>query len=264
MLTIGEFSRICWVTRKTLRHYDEIGLLRPEHVAENGYRFYTAGQLQTMSLIARLKGYGFSLPEIAAALANPAPEQLAEKLREKGARIAQDIQQARRVLTQLEQDIIKLNRKEDIMEHNLTVKTADMQPQSIYGVRKSISMKDFSGLFGQLYAELGAKGITPLGPPLAFYHEEDFNPEHSDVEVAVPVVAAQATRQLPGGPHCFVTVVGPYGAESYTPAYRVLATWAEQNGCRISGAPFDKYVRGGDDCPPEEYVTEIYFPIAKA
>ncbi|MDL2217710.1 MerR family DNA-binding transcriptional regulator [Christensenellaceae bacterium OttesenSCG-928-M15] len=38
MLTIGEFSRICFVTKKTLRHYDEIGVLRPKFTADNGYR----------------------------------------------------------------------------------------------------------------------------------------------------------------------------------------------------------------------------------
>ena len=41
MLSIGEFSKICQVSAKTLRYYDEIGLLRPEEInPENGYRYY--------------------------------------------------------------------------------------------------------------------------------------------------------------------------------------------------------------------------------
>ena len=40
MLSIGEFSKICQVSAKTLRYYDEIGLLRPEEInPENGYRY---------------------------------------------------------------------------------------------------------------------------------------------------------------------------------------------------------------------------------
>lgn len=39
MLSIGEFSKLCMVTTKTLRHYDLIGLLKPKELNnENGYK----------------------------------------------------------------------------------------------------------------------------------------------------------------------------------------------------------------------------------
>lgn len=42
MYSIGMFSQICRVTPKTLRHYDEIGLLRPARIDRfTGYRYYT-------------------------------------------------------------------------------------------------------------------------------------------------------------------------------------------------------------------------------
>ena len=55
MLSIGEFSKICQVSAKTLRYYDEIGLLRPEEInPENGYRYYRVEQLERMLFINRL------------------------------------------------------------------------------------------------------------------------------------------------------------------------------------------------------------------
>lgn len=49
MLTIGEFSRICRVSTKTLRYYETMGLLQPWLVnPATGYRFYTADQFGTM------------------------------------------------------------------------------------------------------------------------------------------------------------------------------------------------------------------------
>ena len=48
MLTIGEFSRLGRISARMLRYYDAIGLLRPEYVAENGYRFYDQRQLADM------------------------------------------------------------------------------------------------------------------------------------------------------------------------------------------------------------------------
>lgn len=65
MLSIGEFSKICQVSTKTLRYYAEIGLILPDEInLENGYRYYSIDQLETMLFINRLKSYNFSLEEI--------------------------------------------------------------------------------------------------------------------------------------------------------------------------------------------------------
>ncbi|TDX96666.1 UNVERIFIED_CONTAM: MerR-like DNA binding protein [Lysinibacillus xylanilyticus] len=49
MLSIGEFSKICGVSTKTLRYYDEIGLINPDEInAESGYRYYSIEQLKRM------------------------------------------------------------------------------------------------------------------------------------------------------------------------------------------------------------------------
>ena len=64
MFTVGEFSKICQVTIKTLHYYDRIGLLQPSKVDKfTGYRYYDNTQLDKMLLIQRLKRYGFSLEE---------------------------------------------------------------------------------------------------------------------------------------------------------------------------------------------------------
>ena len=69
MLTIGEFSRLSRVTPRMLRHYDSLGLLRPELVGENGYRYYRQEQLSDLVRLQWLKSYGFSLGEIGPLLA---------------------------------------------------------------------------------------------------------------------------------------------------------------------------------------------------
>lgn len=58
-LTIGEFSRLCRVTIKTIRHYEKIGLLTPKKVDRyTNYRYYTVGQMQRMLTIRQLKELG--------------------------------------------------------------------------------------------------------------------------------------------------------------------------------------------------------------
>ena len=65
MFRIGEFSRLAMVSIRMLRHYDEIGLLTPNTVDPyTGYRYYSAGQLGTVSRIQLLREMGVSLGEI--------------------------------------------------------------------------------------------------------------------------------------------------------------------------------------------------------
>ena len=83
MYTIGEFSKICQVSVKTLHHYDRIGLLTPFRVDSfTGYRYYTRDQVQQMLLIGRLKRYGFSLEEIRTLIECTDSRVLLSKLRQ--------------------------------------------------------------------------------------------------------------------------------------------------------------------------------------
>ena len=62
---IGEFAQFCGLSVKTLRYYDEIGLLKPVKVDEfTGYRYYSASQLDDVELIKMFKSCSFSLDEI--------------------------------------------------------------------------------------------------------------------------------------------------------------------------------------------------------
>lgn len=62
--TTGQFAKIAGVTLRTIRYYDKIGLLKPSHVLENGYRQYCKHDLITLQKILALKELGFSLEEI--------------------------------------------------------------------------------------------------------------------------------------------------------------------------------------------------------
>ena len=68
-LTVGELARAAGMTPKALRHYDQLGLFRPDGVDEgNGYRWYGTGRLPQARLIARLRSIGVPLEGIAECL----------------------------------------------------------------------------------------------------------------------------------------------------------------------------------------------------
>ena len=62
---IGEFAELAGVTTKTLRFYDEIGILRPSSVdARTGYRHYLPKQLEDLASILALKNLGVPLAQV--------------------------------------------------------------------------------------------------------------------------------------------------------------------------------------------------------
>jgi DNA-binding transcriptional MerR regulator len=64
MRTVGDVSHLAGVTVRTLRHYDEIGLLRPSGRTEAGYRLYAQEDLARLQEIIVWRQLGFSLAEI--------------------------------------------------------------------------------------------------------------------------------------------------------------------------------------------------------
>lgn len=62
---VGEVAKLCDTTIKTLRYYEQIGLVQPVSVDESsGYRYYDSDSVNKIQQIQRLKGFGFALNEI--------------------------------------------------------------------------------------------------------------------------------------------------------------------------------------------------------
>ncbi|PJN29016.1 MerR family transcriptional regulator [Kitasatospora sp. CB02891] len=73
-LSIAEVARLSGVTARTLRHYDEIGLLPPARIAANGHRHYGETQLLMLQQILVLRALGVGLPEIGRILSEQVDE----------------------------------------------------------------------------------------------------------------------------------------------------------------------------------------------
>lgn len=68
--TIGEFGRISGVSPKTIRFYDEKGLLKPVGYSEAGYRYYDDSSFVTLQRILLLRYLGMSLEQIKETVCN--------------------------------------------------------------------------------------------------------------------------------------------------------------------------------------------------
>ena len=74
--TVNQLARLAGVSRRTLHHYDAIGLLSPAAVGENGYRYYDKESALLLQQILFYRQLGFSLEQIKAPLHRPDFDQL--------------------------------------------------------------------------------------------------------------------------------------------------------------------------------------------
>ena len=74
-MKISDVARLTGVTIRTLRYYDEIGLLRPGAVTEAGYRVYGDADLETLQQILFFRELDFPLEDIRRIMKNPAYEK---------------------------------------------------------------------------------------------------------------------------------------------------------------------------------------------
>ena len=124
MLKIGEFSKLSRVSVRMLRHYDEIGLLKPAEIdCFTEYRYYREDQLPTVCRITALKDMGFSLADIVRILEiYDDKEKLDEYFAERQRKLEKLSQDTAYKLTLLDAARKRL-RKEETMNYNVTIKT---------------------------------------------------------------------------------------------------------------------------------------------
>lgn len=102
MIAIGEFARIGETSIQALRHYDQLGILKPSKInPENGYRFYSEDQLFLLNNIKMLQEVGFTLREIASLSRSGEIKNLVLAYREKADHLTAQIAQLRRAQKQL-------------------------------------------------------------------------------------------------------------------------------------------------------------------
>jgi len=265
---IGEFSALTHISVKTLRYYDETGLLRPVHVDHfTGYRYYSAQQLPRLHRILALKDLGFSLDQIVMALRdNITPQELRGMLTQRKAEQERRVREEQERLTRLETRLTYIE-QEPIM--NTDVVTKDVAPQWIVSIRSIIP--NYPAI-GELYPKVTSQVPSPddLGMPIAIWHDMEHKETDVDGEAGFFLkqpLSAHGTAKMYQLDKVKVASYVHHGAfNRLTDAYQSVLRWVEENHYRVAGPFRELYhhctspVRQDD----ESYVTELQVPVKKA
>ncbi len=264
MYTIGEFSKLCHVSSRMLRHYNAIGLLCPAYVNDdNGYRYYDEAQLPVLMQIENLKEYGFSLAQISELL-TLSKEELAMRIHAQRLKAYDELRVLRENLRRMEDDIMKMEGKSMVQDkyHIIVMNTPS---QRVFGIRKKISIAEIHDLFQELLQKMKAQGLKRAGATQLLYHGKEFSYENMDVEAQVQVSGdGEEVQEIPAQLCVATTHIGPYETVKY--AYDAIAFWlTEHPKYKISGPAIERYLKDENSVSdPEEYETGILFPVEKA
>lgn len=266
MLSIGQFSKICLVSVKTLHHYDKIGLIHPCEVDRvTGYRYYDESQISSMLLICRLKRYGLSLSEIGEVLSRGDKRVLFSKLEQQKQALQQHMEETSLVLNELTRHLQDFERTGDIMsyQNNYTVSLEETKDRAILSTRHKMSVEEYGKYYGKLYEQIAKDKLNAQRSTLAIYHDEEFSQECNDTELAIELAdPAKATRILKGGPCAATLHRGAYSGLS--DAYGALIKWMNENGYEVASSPYEIYEKNQfDKLPVDQWETRVYFPVKK-
>jgi DNA-binding transcriptional MerR regulator len=271
MIRIGDFSRISLVSIKTLRYYDEVGLLHPAKVDDfTGYRYYRFDQLSRLHRILALKDLGFSLEQIGRLLdENVSAEQLRGVLKVRKMEIEQRVSDELERLARVEARLKQIE-QENVM-NKIDVVVKKVEPLKIASVRDIIpTYSEQGGIWGELEGYLATQRVRPVGACLTMYHDDGYKERDVDAEVAEPIAAdlpespRVRVRTLPAAEVVSAIHRGPYKTLGET--IEAVIQWSEANSYRIVGPEREIYLqpaRNGSQSDPET-VTEIQFPVEKA
>lgn len=266
MLQIGEFSKVCQVSVKTLHHYDKIGLLMPAEVDRfTGYRYYKTEQIDTMNYIQRLKRYGFSLEEIQHIITLSDNREISAKLRQQKEKLKYEQQERAIILNELQTHISVFERTGDIMNYQkgYTVEVKNSPAMNVLMKRSMMGVDEFGKYYGTLFERVPKEQVTPTGLNGARYFDEEFNHESSDVEVFIGIKEKEKADIIMEPQECAMTVHRG-GYSTLSEAYGAIVSWIIENGYENAGAPFDLYIKTQfDSLFPEDWETEVYFPIRR-
>ncbi len=270
MLKIGEFSKLAQVSVKTLRYYDELGLLRPDWVDRyTGYRYYALGQLPRLNRLLALRELGFPLTQIERLLREDLPvSELQRLLKLRQADIEQQVAAEQARLARVAARLRQIEQEGRQPRYEVLVKP--VQPRQVAGIRDTIAeYRDVGSLISELRRYLAGRGVVPdpLAACLAIYYDAEYRDRGTDVEVAVPVEgrvpgsARVAVHELPGSA-AIASLVHTGDYARIPAAYRALMAWTQANGYRASGPNREIYLQGYESgADPGKFVTELQLPI---
>jgi DNA-binding transcriptional MerR regulator len=263
-VAIGDFSRMTHLSVAALRHYHDVGLLRPAEIdPASGYRFYAPEQVRIAQVIRRFRDLAMPLEEIRAVLEAP----------DLATRNQVIVAHMQRMESQLAATQCVLASLRSLLERPPAPITISHRPVSAIRAVAIAGKVSFPGLDTWLSAAqrdidavLAAADLLPAGPRAALYTADFFQLEAGEVTAYVPVTGEvsncgrAAMVDIPSAELAVAVHRGSLAELDQT--YGALGTYVAEHGIGVDGPIREHYLVSDLDTDDERnYVTEVCWPV---
>ena len=180
--TTGELSQLCKIPRKTLLYYDKLGLITPEVVDENGYRYYKRSQLFLLQLILTLRQLEVPIARIKDYLATRSLKTYGELFHERIDFFTKEIARLEAMKAELQKEVAKLDRIAAIQLDKIMLVHAPAKYLYISNAtEENECFKKRSTHIANMFAKL-QKDVAVTTNSFGYIYDakilQDFNPQH--------------------------------------------------------------------------------------
>lgn len=275
LLTIGEVSSLCHIPIKTLRYYDEIGLLNPAFTDPvTRYRYYSHTELFYISIIKELKLFDFSLTDIKVFMARENLRSIPQLYRKRKEEIEAQIEHLLKIKGRIESRFEAFeeffDEEEVLSPPRFEIKT--LPERTIFSIRKRtpFNLDEFALRCIELHNHLEEAHYYIKSPFFSIFHDdyEAFDPDDADVETGAEIHPPQSfpetshVRTIPAG--LFASGISKGSHQDSMKFFGKLREWLIQKGYKITGPTLKFYILNGKLTKlPEKYVSELQIPVIK-
>lgn len=240
MYTIGQFSIMTKIPKKTLRYYDEIDLLKPAEVdMDNNYRYYDATSVLKAQQILIYRTCKVPLEHIKEIvhqehdkkdLQHLLKSQL-DRLQEKVNEIRQSQSVLKRIIHSLEENCQEV------------VKDCIHKKVNVLSIRREGNHSTIGEIIGKLFEMAVVKGFHVVGPhTIIWYTDKDFTEKSIDMEIYIPVEIPEqynyeSIKTISEKRYCEIIHHG--SMTTLSSSYAKIYSFTQTNGLKICG-PFEE------------------------
>ena len=267
--TTGELSNLFKIPKQTMFYYERTGLLRPEFIAKNGYRYYDIPQYLTLEIILFLRKLNIPVPEIKKFLANRSVDHLLSLLEKKELDCKAVIASQQELVDELQQYRDFLLRSRNILLNQILLESLPEEymflskiPEGMRGGTGAITVR------AAHVKKVFSRSFVKDRPTGWIVRKEDFFAGHCDHSSAVATVFGSCRPDYPCN---FTRPAGLYvslhlkGAYFYnaSKALRMIRSFLEKNELTpvsdVYVFPVISYWTTND---PDEYINTISIQVA--
>lgn len=272
LYSIGQASNKADVSTRTLRHYETIGLIKPDLVKENGYRYYTEDTILVIYIIKYLQFMDFTLDEIRDFIFNADYEDVSVAFNELIKRTSNDIKR-------LEERLTIIKDWNELMSEASSAFLIGNNTPSIKYIKESELISypiDFSFYYEDTVLDLDFANFVKsnnnkITGPVMFYFDSYINRLKCEKEnrPIKGLYIQKTVKHIQDKKNIFTLKDGFYGSiyhfgnyENLSKSYEKLRSWAKKYRYKLSDEVIERFVVDSWTFRDEKkYVTEILIPI---